>query len=136
MAISGCEIVQVPYGFLNQQLNACGVLENIWAKNKFVHARSIFNRGLLFSPIDELANYGGETVELVCQLRAFFVENNLSAVKFALQFVLEQSFVNSVIAGFDSGDQIKDFVMASKDSQPLDLPNELLDRARNLRFSY
>ena len=48
LAISGCEIVQVPYGYLNQQLNVSGVLGKIWAKKKFVHARSIFNRGLFF----------------------------------------------------------------------------------------
>tara|TARA_E500000178_G_scaffold322593_1_gene347480 strand:- start:470 stop:664 length:195 start_codon:yes stop_codon:yes gene_type:complete len=64
------------------------------------------------------------------------VENNLSAVKFALQFVLEQPFVNSVIAGFDSSDQIEDFVLASQDPQPLDVPNGLLAKARKLRFSY
>ena len=136
LAIPGCEIVQVPYGYLNQQLNVSGVLGKIWAKKKFVHARSIFNRGLFFSSIDELADYGEETVELICQLRAFLAENNVSAVKFALQFVLAQSFVNSVIAGFDSSDQIEDFVLASQDLQPLDVPNELLAQARKLRFSY
>jgi len=136
LAVTGCEVVQVPYGFLNQHLGVSGVLGKISARKKFVHARSIFNRGLFFLPIDELVAYGEDTVALVRKLREFFAENNLSAIEFALQFVRKQSFVDSVIAGFDSSGQALDFVSAIQDSTELDVPDDLLVQARNLQFSY
>lgn len=136
LTIEGCHIIQAPFGLFNQKLLRSGVLEDAALSSKILHARSLFNRGLLFSPTELLSSYGEEVLSLVAELSEYLKPTNISLSRFAIDFVLRQRFFNGAVVGFDSVSQLQDCFSNDFEESVLNIPEEFFERARNIQFTY
>lgn len=136
LTIEGCKIIQAPFGLLNQKLLRSGVLEDAAVSSKILHARSLFNRGLLFSPAELLSSYGEEVLSLVAELIEYLKPTNITLSRFAIDFVLHQKFVDSAVVGFDSVSQLQDYFANDYKETVLNIPKEFFERANKIQLTY
>ena len=136
LTIDSCQIIQAPFGLLNQKLLRSGVLEDAAVSSKILHARSVFSRGILFSPLEELQSYGEEVASLVAELRDHLRLTNIAVSRFAIDFVLRQQFFDGAVIGFDTISQLKECFETVCEDKFLSIPDEFFERARKLQFEY
>lgn len=93
------DLVQAPYNYLDKRFE--GQLIDLKNKGYEIHTRSAFLQGLFFMPVEHLDSFFDDVKPQLIKLQK---EPNLPGS--LLKFVLEKPFIDKVIIGVESTDQL------------------------------
>ena len=105
-----CQIIQLPFGILNQSFHADGVLEILSNHKKTIHARSIFTQGLLFAADFNTQPLSDESIEVIKVVSDFSAKKGLTLMQYAMSFALSFDTLNSVVVGVDTSQQLEEII--------------------------
>lgn len=108
--IGSCQIVQLPFGILNQSFRDHGVCDILRQRKKIVHARSIYTKGLLFAKNIGLASTSVEVLEAIEFIESLSKKKGLTLMQYATNFALSFEEINSVLIGVDTPKQLNEIV--------------------------
>ena len=116
--ISSCQIVQLPFGILNQTFRDNGVFDTLRHRNKTIHARSIYTKGLLFAKDSGLASASAEVLEALEFIESLSKKEGLTLMQYATNFVMSFEEINSLLIGVDTPKQLNEI------AKYMDRPNK------------
>lgn len=107
------ECIQVPFNLLDNEYRRGKILRKVKNKGIEVQVRSVFLQGLFFMNNENIPlNLSNLKPELNI-LRSLALENNLSMSQMALGYVLSKPYIDKVLIGVDSLDQLKSNIEVS-----------------------
>ena len=115
--IGSCQIVQLPFGLLNQTFRDNGVCDILRQRNKTIHARSIFTKGLLFAKNNGLASTSVKVLEALEFIESLSKKEGLTLTQYATNFVMSLDEINSILIGVDTPEQLNEIAIS------MDRPN-------------
>lgn len=101
------EAFQAPLNIFDQRLLNADVLTKIEAKNKLFFARSVFMKGLLLMPPDNLKGNLVKAIPFIKRLHELAQSNNISIAQLIFSYVRDLNGVTSIVFGAEKTDQIK-----------------------------
>lgn len=111
------DIVQVPYNFLDNRFRETLIeLKDLGCE---IHSRSSFLQGIFFMKKESLSEYFNEIKPTIESLQQEHKEKLSGAL---LKFVLDLSFIDVVIMGVESVDQLKQNIQSIKRAKQITLP--------------
>lgn len=106
------DLIQVPYSIFDQRF------EQYFSKLKNsdveIHVRSVFLQGLVFKNPDELLGHFEKIKEKIIYLNSISTKLNVPIAALCINFAILNEFVDKVVVGVDSADNLHDIVSSSK----------------------
>ena len=119
------DMVQVPYNILDQRFAPYfGAMKD---KGIEIHVRSVFLQGLFFMDNEKIFKLFGREVREINQVQALALEQNLNMNELLLSFGLSNSFIDKVVIGVLSKENM---IENSRVTKPLD--SVLMEKAFKL----
>jgi aryl-alcohol dehydrogenase-like predicted oxidoreductase len=112
------ELIQLPLNLLDQRLINDGYLKRLKDLNVEIHVRSVFMQGLLLMNPGKINPYFDP---IKADLRKYFYllrEINMTPVKGALDFVLRQPEIDTVLVGVREKDELGEIIEAVNSEDP------------------
>ena len=126
------DLVQIPLNILNRNFFPKKLLEEVKSRKIEIHARSIFLQGLLLMDSSMRPNYFQKWSSLFDRWDEWLVEEKLSSVQACLSFALNNNYIDKVIIGIDSFQQLLDIVNEIKTLKKFNIPEEISSQDKNL----
>ena len=104
------ELVQAPVSILDQRLIAGGQLKALKQAGVEIHARSIFLKGLIFAEPAALPNHFESARATLQRFREETVSHGLTPRSAALSFVLAKEYIDTVLCGVTSANQLAEIL--------------------------
>lgn len=101
------DVIQIPFNLLDNVSQRGYWLEKARENGKIIQARSVFLQGLFFKDIQLFPTYLFPLRKYVKQLQLIAQESGLTMENICLSYVLSQPYIDQVIIGVDSKDQLK-----------------------------
>ncbi|MCH2234036.1 MAG: aldo/keto reductase [Crocinitomicaceae bacterium] len=123
------ELVQIPFNMLDNASKRKEIMEKAKTNGIEIHTRSTFLQGLFFMNLDDLTgNLKGlrPYLELLNNLAS---EQELSMNELALQYALSKPYIDRVLIGVDSLDQLKSNIRAANSN----IDKGLLEKIDDIR---
>ncbi|KAF2519779.1 aldo/keto reductase [Flavobacterium salilacus subsp. salilacus] len=98
------DLVQVPFNYLDNRF--VKIMQELKSRGCEVHVRSAFLQGLFFSDINNLDPYFNDIIPLLNQLKEYKDKGVLAGM--LLKYCLEKDFIDKVIIGVNTLQQLKD----------------------------
>ena len=118
------DIVQAPYNLVDRRIENSGWLKELKSRNILIHARSIFLQGILLMKYDDLPIYFKQWNQLWKEWNNWLQLNpTISPLDVALGFVYHNNFIDKVVVGVDSCDQLQEIINSARKTSNLDFPN-------------
>lgn len=117
--------VQVPFNVLDNESQRGSLLKRAHDAGKVVHTRSAFLQGLFFMNPDDIPEHLNDLKELLNKLKKLCVDNNLSMADLALSYVMNKPYIDGVLIGVNSADQLKENIKASSVVLQADLEKQI-----------
>lgn len=109
--LTDLDIVQVPFNLFDQRILKSGWSERLKERGVTVHVRSVFLQGLLLMKREDLPPYFSENwQDLFDNWYVFQKNTGVSAAEGALGFALRQTWINKIVVGLDSVQQLNSLV--------------------------
>jgi aryl-alcohol dehydrogenase-like predicted oxidoreductase len=99
------DIVQIPYNLFDRRFEELFPL--IKSQNIEIHTRSTFLQGLFFKTLDSLPKHFETIKPKICQLHEISTKKGMSVNEICLAFVLKNEFIDTVVIGVDSLNQLE-----------------------------
>ncbi len=115
------DIVQIPFNVLDQRLLESGHLEKLKKKGIEVHARSVFLQGLLLMEENKWPPFFKPWHGQLGQFHDLLRTAELSPLQGALQFVLQNKFIDCVVVGVASAGEFKEIIQAARAKSAADV---------------
>jgi aryl-alcohol dehydrogenase-like predicted oxidoreductase len=104
---SGFDFIQIPFNLFDNATKRKEILDQAKSKNIEVHTRSVFLQGLFFKQPEELPlklkTLKGN-LEILDILKQKY---NLNTLTLALQYVLQKYYIDNVLIGVETAEQLK-----------------------------
>ena len=110
------DIVQAPINLVDQRLVDSGWLKKLNSYGVEVHARSVFMQGLLLMPKKLIPQSFMAWSSLWNKWHDWLNRENITAIEACLHYVFSLPYVNRVIIGFETANQLKQIVESLKSS--------------------
>ena len=110
------DVVQVPYNLLDQRLMDPRIMNKLASRELYV--RSVFLQGLLLVEPDELVEYFDPIKDTLRNLRQTAEQNNMSMLQMCLKHAMSSRFVDNVIVGVESVEQLSGILNACRGQDP------------------
>lgn len=108
ISLDWVQLVQLPLSLYDQRLIHDGTIEFLSDMGISIQARSIFLQGLLLSNVEKWPTWIDKSlVEHHTNLVKFAREQELSLLELALAYVVEQSFLESIVVGLTSINELQ-----------------------------
>jgi aryl-alcohol dehydrogenase-like predicted oxidoreductase len=122
------DLVQAPVNILDRSLEESGWSQKLKRAGVEIHARSIFLQGLLLMPPAHRPAKFIHWKDILNEWDRWLISANITPLEACLQYVDTLHFVDKIIVGVDSIDQLKEIIKA-KNGKTLSPPvfNSLLD---------
>ena len=130
--IDPCQIIQLPFGILNQSFQADGILKTLSDHNKTILARSIFTQGLLFGHKLEALPITEEIHKIKRVIRDLSDRRGLTLMQFAISFALSFDWVDSIVVGVDTVKQLNEAMKCPSCTLNEDELNVLYENSKSL----
>ena len=112
------DVIQLPYNLFDNDSQRGAVIRKLKASGKEVHVRSVFLQGLFFKESFEPGSKIALLEPYVQQLRDACNEDHFSVEDIALQYAIQNEYIDKVLIGVDSKDQLKKNVNAARLTPP------------------
>ena len=100
-------LIQLPFNLFDNEYQRKEILEKAKNRNIEIHTRSVFLQGLFFKNINMLNNCLLPLKNNLIELGAILKNNNISIESLALNYTLNKTYVDKVLIGVDSLEQLK-----------------------------
>jgi aryl-alcohol dehydrogenase-like predicted oxidoreductase len=127
------DIVQFPYNIFDRQFDP--YLAELKKRKIEIHVRSVFLQGLFFKRIESLAPLFYPLKPYLFALQSYCLKQNVDIENIALQYVLQNPFIDKVLIGIDSLAQLKKNIAATASSihaADIDFVNSISVKEREL----
>jgi aryl-alcohol dehydrogenase-like predicted oxidoreductase len=121
------EIIQLPFNLLDNNSLRGEYIQRLKSKGKIVHTRSAFLQGLFF--MNEI-NLHPELQSKVIELQKIAKNNDMPIEKLALLYCINNNYIDNVVVGVDSIEQLKRNLNFSTGI----LKNDLIDAIDQLKI--
>lgn len=115
------DVVQLPINCLDQRFSQPSIIDNINTHQIEVHARSIFLQGLLLMEQNEMPAYFNAFWPQLSKLAEAAKKLNCDKLTLALSYVLTKSFIDKILVGCCSEQQLCEILTAYEKAQALSL---------------
>lgn len=115
------DVVQLPINCFDQRFNHKKIIENIKSNNIEVHARSVFLQGLLLMELNSIPSYFHPYRSRLQKLTDAAKKLNCDKLTLALAYVLSKSFIDKILVGCCSEQQLNEILTAYEKAQSLPL---------------
>jgi aryl-alcohol dehydrogenase-like predicted oxidoreductase len=120
ISLDWVQLVQLPLSLYDQRLIHDGTIEFLSDIGIRIQARSIFLQGLLLSNVEKWPTWIDKSLrEHHTNLVKFAREGGLSLLELALAYVVEQSFLESIVVGLTSINELQSLVSSFQKLQKL-----------------
>ncbi len=102
------DIIQVPYSIFDRRFEQ--YFQRLKNKDIEIHVRSVFLQGLVFKKPCELNNYFKKIKEKLEKLNSLSIKQNIPIVALCFNFAAINRFVDKVVVGVDSLENLKEIV--------------------------
>lgn len=102
------DIIQLPANLLDLDDKKVSILKAAKAAGKETHVRSIYLQGLFLKDPKELTGNLTALAPYLEKLRAISTERQIDLKKAALNFILQRDFIDYVVLGVDTAEQLKE----------------------------
>ena len=117
------DIIQVPFNIFDQQIFSSGWSEKLKSNGVEIHTRSVFLQGLLLMSRSSLPHYFTKYWgALFNSWYKFLNDNQVEAIEVALNFVLQQNWIDKIVVGVDSVSHLQTLLEIEEFSEPIDVP--------------
>jgi aryl-alcohol dehydrogenase-like predicted oxidoreductase len=108
------DLMQVPISLLDQRLIASGELARIKELGVEIHARSIFNQGLMFLQADQVPPRLAHGAPRLAEIKHIIATIGISPLQAALAFALQQPAIDLIVVGVTSARELNEIAMATQ----------------------
>ena len=123
LLINDCliDLIQIPFNILDNFSIRGKLMEEAKIKGKTIHTRSAFLQGLFFmNPNDNHPVINSLKIPLM-KIQNISDESGYSIPSIALNYCIQQKYIDKVLVGVDSADQLKINIQAIKTPLPDDI---------------
>jgi aryl-alcohol dehydrogenase-like predicted oxidoreductase len=113
------DVVQLPINCLDQRFSQQHIIDNLNSNNIEVHARSVFLQGLLLMEQNNIPSYFHPYQLRLQNLTDAATKLNCDKLTLALAYVLSQSFIDKILVGCCSEQQLIEILTAYEQAQLL-----------------
>ena len=107
------DLIQLPCSLLDQRAERTGALGSLADLGVEVHLRSVFLKGLLFLPREELPPALADAGALLLRIRRMLAEAGADPLQAALAFAQTRAEASAVIVGVGSAAELRALIAAS-----------------------
>lgn len=122
---SEVDFVQAPFNLLDNQQKRKKAFEKLKAENIEVHTRSVFLQGLFFKHPELLKEKPRTLSPYLEKLENIKKQYSLSTETLALQYALQKDYIDRVLIGVETPEQLLQNVANSKND--MQIPHEAID---------
>lgn len=108
------DLIQLPFNLFDNEYQRKEILEKAKKRNIEIHTRSAFLQGLFFKDINTLTNCLLPLKNNLRELSLIVKNNNISMESLALNYPLNKSYIDKVLIGVDSLEQLKNNIKATE----------------------
>lgn len=109
--LSDIDVIQVPLNIFSMTKSKIDILERIKENDIEIHVRSIFLQGvLLLDNYNNLPSFFDKHIQTLIEWDNFIKNNNFKKLDVCLSSVLNLSFVDKVVLGVESSEQLTDLI--------------------------
>tara|TARA_R110002073_G_scaffold325056_1_gene503572 strand:+ start:7750 stop:8619 length:870 start_codon:yes stop_codon:yes gene_type:complete len=120
------DVLQVPFNLFDNEIKRGKLLSKAKEKGFEVHTRSVFLQGLFFKSIEDLPEKLTQIIKYQKMLDEISKHSDISIVELAIQYVLQKIYIDKMLIGVDTIDQLKrNIFLASKKSK---VPHSTIDK--------
>ncbi len=122
----GFDFIQIPFNLLDNESKRKSIIEKAKKEGIAIHVRSTFLQGLFFK---DTSNLQGKLLRLkpyLEQLEDIKTEFNVNTETLALQYTLQKTYIDKVLIGVESVDQLKNNISIC--SEKRSIPSEIIDK--------
>jgi aryl-alcohol dehydrogenase-like predicted oxidoreductase len=123
-------VIQLPFNLLDNDLLRGDTIRKASAKSKIIHTRSAFLQGLFFKEVDDTNGVVKRLKVQLTEIRKIASDYKINLRDLALNYCLAQGYIDSVIVGVDSVDQLSN----NLNSLQADVSVELVERINRIRI--
>jgi len=116
------DIVQAPFNILDRRIKNSGWLKKLNENNVEIQVRSIFLQGLLLMSPIERNNIFYKWHSIWNILDTWLLTNNISPIEASLGFVLSEKYIDCIVVGVESYDQLNEIISTSNNQFNFELP--------------
>ena len=107
-------LIQLPFNLFDNEYQRKEILEKAKKKNIEIHTRSVFLQGLFFKDINTLTNCLLPLKNNLSELSLILKNNNISIESLALNYPLNKTYIDKVLIGVDSLEQLKNNIKVTE----------------------
>lgn len=108
------DLIQVPLNVFDQRLLQSGHLRSLKKQGIEIHARSIFLQGLLLMEPNTIHPYFSGVRSHFSRYRDFLIQEGLTPLETAVQFVLQHPEIDSAIVGVAAASELQQIIDACR----------------------
>ena len=103
----GFDFIQIPFNLLDNELKRKTFILLAKQNGMEIHVRSVFLQGLFFKNINKFSRYLNPLIKYIDELNSISKFMNLDISGLALKYPLSKNYIDNVLIGVDSLDQLK-----------------------------
>jgi aryl-alcohol dehydrogenase-like predicted oxidoreductase len=107
-------LIQLPFNLFDNEYQRKEILEKAKKRNIEIHTRSVFLQGLFFKDINTLTNCLLPLKNNLSELSLLLKNNNITIESLALNYPLNKTYIDKVLIGVDSLEQLKNNIKATE----------------------
>ena len=108
------DLIQVPFNLFDNDFHKGELLKKAKIKGKIIHVRSIFLQGLFYKNLFDLPKNLLKLSDYLQLIHGLAKENNLSISELSIKYVMAKTYIDGVLFGVDSLDQLNSNIKNSK----------------------
>lgn len=110
------DVVQVSFNIFDNESKKGDILSKLKKSGKEIHARSCFLQGLFFMNPNKFSYPLNELSLDVFRVKEIALKNNFHIGALCMSYVLKKKYIDNLIVGVDSLDQLRQNISWSKSS--------------------
>jgi aryl-alcohol dehydrogenase-like predicted oxidoreductase len=125
LGIPEVEVIQAPFNLLDNEVQRGEIFRKAKALGKTIHTRSVFLQGLFFKGVNNIHERLKPLEKALQQLQVLSRNNQLSMSEMALAYACSKTYIDGVLVGVDSKEQLVENLKAASTVLPELLLNTL-----------
>lgn len=121
----GFDFIQIPFNLLDNHSKRADIILKAKDKGISIHTRSTFLQGLFFLNQDKLSDKMTPLKPYLNEIKKMESDYNLTTDKLALQYVLQKEYIDHVLIGVDSAEQLIGNISVCKKN--ISIPSKKID---------
>lgn len=119
------EVVQLPFNLLDNDYQRGEILKDLKNSGKEIHTRSCFLQGLFFMDEENLPEKLKTLKPFLKKIKKIAEENKIEIGHLALQYVLNKNYIDGVLFGVDSIEQLEQNLQWANKTLPEEIFNQI-----------